>query len=195
VLGFKDAELVSPGLYKLTSFMRGRQGTDHAVGPAAASNRVVVLGERVIEKPVPAEWLGETLTLRAYAGPTDPTGQSFDVALSLAPVLPLAPVSLEAERAGMTDDVTLTWTRRSRAGGSIGGGEPPLEHAPESYRVTIYDGVAPVRTTDVSAPSLTYTAAEQTADFGAPPSAFTFTVAQRSAVFGLGHEAEGAFDD
>jgi hypothetical protein len=61
--------------------------------------------------------------------------------------------------------------------------------------VTIYDGVTPVRTADVTAPSLTYAAAEQTADFGAPPAAFAFTVAQRSAVFGLGHEAEGAFDD
>ena len=64
---------------------------------------------------------------------------------------------------------------------------------PEAYRIEIFDGPDVVRTISASAPLVTYTAAEQTADFGAPPAAFAFTVAQVSPVYGAGHFATGAF--
>ena len=71
--------------------------------------------------------------------------------------------------------------------------DAPLDHAPEAYRVEIYDGVTLKRTLDVAAPSVTYTAAQQTADFGGAAS-FTFRVAQVSAVHGPGHWATGDFN-
>jgi hypothetical protein len=72
--------------------------------------------------------------------------------------------------------------------------DAPLDHVPESYRLEIYDGVTLKRSTDVAAPSATYTLAQQTADFGGAATSFTFRVAQLSAVHGPGHWATGDFN-
>ena len=66
---------------------------------------------------------------------------------------------------------------------------------PEAYRVTIFDGATPVRSIAATGPAAIYSAAEQTADFGAPPPDFVFTVAQLSPLYGPGHAAEGVFHD
>jgi hypothetical protein len=194
VVAFAGAELLSPGLYRLTRLLRGQTGTGHAIGPAAAGRRVVVMDDRPLLVPVPPQWLGETRMLRAYAGRTDPAGIAFPADLDLAPMLPLPPVHLRAER-GAGDDIAFTWLRRSRADtDSWAVSDAPFDVAPEAYAVTIMNGDAPVRTIDASAPAATYAGALQTADFGGPPASFAFMVAQRSPVFGAGHAAEGRFD-
>jgi hypothetical protein len=116
------------------------------------------------------------------------------LAIGAEPALPLAPVHLRAKRSPGSADVVLSWIRRSR-GDANGWGvaDATLDHAPEAYRVVIYDGVVVKRTIDVSAAGVTYAAAQQTADFGSPPAAFGFTVAQVSAMLGPGHVREGAF--
>jgi hypothetical protein len=195
VIGFAEAELLSPGIYELRRLLRGQTGTDHAIGLASAGNRIVVLDTRVPLVPVPAVWLGSEIALRAYAGATDLTGAAFDADLDLDPVLPLAPVHLEATRDAGSGDVTLNWVRRSRAdSGSWAVAEVPLDNAPEAYRVEILDGVVPVRTIEVGTPTAAYSAADQTTDFGAPPSAFGFTIRQLSPLYGAGHTASGQFD-
>lgn len=193
VIGFAEAALLSPSAYRLSQLLRGQMGT--ALGVASAGRRVVVLDGRAVMSPVPAAWLGEEVALRAYAGAADPTGTPFTADLGLAPILPLAPVHLRARRNAGTGDVTLDWVRRSRADtDSWTPADAPHDNPPEAYRVTILDGSTPVRTTEVAAPSLVYAAAEQAADFGAPPASFAFTVAQLSPVYGPGHAAAGAFD-
>jgi hypothetical protein len=108
-------------------------------------------------------------------------------------MLPLAPVHLRAVADGT--DIALSWVRRSRADtDSWATEDAPLDCAPEAYRVEIYDGVTLKRTLDVSAPAATYTAAQQTADFGGPATAFTFRVAQLSALYGPGHPTTGDFN-
>lgn len=108
--------------------------------------------------------------------------------------MPLAPSHLLAERPAGSSDVVLTWLRRSRTDTDNWAlADAPLDVVPEGYRVTILDGVTPVRTLDSSSAFATYTTAEQTADFGSLPSAFAFTVAQLSPVWGPGHAATGAF--
>lgn len=193
VIGFAGAELVSPGRYRLTELLRGLGGTDVAMGAAAAGNRLVVLDGNVTAVPVEADWLGGELDLRAFAGRHDGTGAAVTATLSLASVLPLPPVHLRAVR-GAGGDVALGWVRRSRAdAGSWAVAEVPLEHVPEAYRVTIFDGADAVRTIEVSTPAATYAAAAQVADFGALPAAFDFTVAQLSPVFGAGHAGAASF--
>lgn len=195
VVAFANAELVSPGLYQLTRLLRGQIGTGHAVGAAAAGGRVVVLDERPLLVPVPPQWLGESRALRAYAGRADPTGVAFVAELDLAPLLPLAPVHLRSERMAGSSDIGFSWLRRSRADtDSWAASDAPLEHQPETYAVTILDGAAVLRTLGTSTPAAIYTAAQQIADFGAPPSIVSFRVAQKSPVFGAGHPMEGSFD-
>jgi hypothetical protein len=179
----------------LSRLLRGQAGTDHAAGPAAAGNRVLVLDERVAEAPVPVQWLGETLLMHAHAGRSDLAGTAVSLVIDAAPALPLRPVHVRAVRDGGTGDIAFSWTRRSRADGNGWGiSDAPLEVIPEAYRVIVYSGATVVRTIETSVPSANYTAVEQTADFGAPPASFDFTVAQLSPTLGPGHLAEGRFD-
>jgi hypothetical protein len=104
-------------------------------------------------------------------------------------------VDLSATRDG-SGDITFTWTRRSHADpNGWSANVPALDYAPEAWRLTIFDGAAPVRTIETASPAATYTAAEQTADFGAAPAAFSFAIAQVSLEYGPGHVAEGEFHD
>jgi hypothetical protein len=63
-------------------------------------------------------------------------------------------------------------------GDTWGPGEPPLGFAAEAYRLEILDAGVVVRTVESSAPSFTYPAADQTADFGSLPGSLQLRVAQ-----------------
>lgn len=191
VIGFAGAELVSAGAYRLTRLLRAQGGT--VVGLAAAGARVLVLDEAVAVLPVEAGWAGDTLALRAFAGRRDAEGTFHDADVGLGPLTPLPPGHLRAVREG-SGAVSLTWVRRSRAdAGSWAALEVGLDYAPEAYRVTIFEGVTPVREIEVSATSATYPAAAQVDDFGVLPDGFGFAVAQLSAEYGPGAAAMGAF--
>ena len=89
----------------------------------------------------------------------------------------------------------LSWVRCSRAdAASWAAADAPHDHLPEAYRVSILDGASAVREITTNVPSASYSGAEQTADFGAPPPGFGFTVVQMSPVYGPGHSATGAFN-
>jgi hypothetical protein len=193
VVAFTNAELVAPGQYRLSRLLRGRWGSDFAIGPAAVGNRVLLLDTHTKLLPLQAAWLDTTLQLRSYADSADADGALATVPIGLGPVLPLAPVHLAAARDG-GGNVTLDWVRRSRADAdSWAGDDAPLDVTPEAYRVTIYDAGTPVRSIDAGAPGANYSAADQTADFGALPASFAWSVAQLSPRYGPGHAATASF--
>jgi hypothetical protein len=194
IIGFAVADLLGPGEYRLSRLLRGQGGTDWAMGPCAVGRRIVILDEAPQVVAVPGAWLGGTVDLRGFAGRTDVTGTDFEADLGLGPVRPLAPVHLRAERPAGGSDVVLSWIRRSRSDSdSWATADAPLELVPESYHVTVFNGLTAVRTLNVGAPTATYGATEQTADFGVVPAAFSFTVVQVSPVHGAGHAATGSF--
>jgi hypothetical protein len=91
-------------------------------------------------------------------------------------------------------DVALSWVRRSRADtDSWASDNAPLDWAPEQYRIEIYDGVTLKRTLESDVPAATYTAAEQSTDFGGPATSFGFRVAQVSSLYGPGHWAGATY--
>lgn len=192
VIGFAEAELIAPALYRLDGILRGLDGTIPGSGEVDAP--VLVLDNRVRRIPIPPGALGASRTFRAYAGPHDAEGTSLSVSLDFGPALPLSPAHLSASRASDTGDVNLRWIRRSRSSASGWEyGDVPLESSPERYRVTILDGDTIVREIDRDAPLTAYSAAEQIADFGHLPSAFSFSVAQISPVLGPGMASTGVF--
>ncbi|KKC39809.1 hypothetical protein WH87_06710 [Devosia epidermidihirudinis] len=193
VIGFAEAELISSGCYRLRHLLRGQMGTGPAMGPVSAGRAVMLLDSRVGTVPVEAHWLGEERAFRLYAGGGDLEGMPQTVATTTQVERPLPPVHLRAERK-TGGAVSLGWVRCSRADGDgWEAGDAPLEFMPEAYRVTILKAGIPVRTINSATPAVSYGAAEQTADFGAMPASFVFTVAQVSASLGLGHAASGAF--
>ena len=67
----------------------------------------------------------------------------------------------------------------------------PLGEDEERYEIDILDGPAVKRTLTATTPAATYTAAEQTADFGAPQSSISLRLYQLSATRGRGTARDG----
>ena len=101
-------------------------------------------------------------------------GDAINLALSFTPqgrgLRPWSPVRIKGVWQG-SGDITLSWLRRTRslAGDSWNSPEVPLGEASESYDVEILNSVGSVTRTvnGVGLAAWTYTAAMQTADFGA----------------------------
>lgn len=88
-------------------------------------------------------------------------------------------------------DLTIRWTRQSRAlsADSWGGLEVPLADELEAYEVEILDGATVKRVLSTTTTSAVYTAAQQTADWGAPldpGDSLTIRIFQLSALVGRG---------
>ncbi len=88
-------------------------------------------------------------------------------------------------------DLTIRWTRRSRAlaADSWGGLEVPLTEELEAYEVEILDGVTVKRVLSTSSTSALYSSAQQTADWGAllgPGDTLDIRIFQLSALVGRG---------
>lgn len=176
VVQFCNAELVSERRWRLTKLLRGQKGTEHAIrNPAPASASVVLLNTALTPLPLEVEEVGAPLQLRV--GPAQkPVSDSAFRPLAFTPrgvgLRPWAPDHLsEPWRIGRAgSDLTLRWIRRSRipSADSWDSVEVPLGEDAEAYRLEIMDGAAVVRTFETSVPAVTYTAAQQSADWGAP---------------------------
>lgn len=192
VIGFANAELIAPGLYRLTGLLRGLDGTDAAMVAVSTGARVLILDHRTTTLPVEAHRIGESRSLRVHWG--SGTGEVVTVLLGPGPALPLAPVHLGAERQA-DGSIALHWVRRSRADADgWGAAEPAVEHAPEAWQVQIFDGAVLVRMLSSGTAAATYSLAEQSADFGGPAPGFSLSIRQVSPVFGAGHPATGVFN-
>jgi hypothetical protein len=199
IVGFAAASFeFAEGAYrrwKLTRLLRGLLGTEDAMrNPVPEGARVVVLDAGV--KPVPilpgefgAEWnwrIGP-----AARPPADPTYRALAFTPTGRGLRTFSPCQLRrVPLAG--GDLRLSWVRRTRdfGGDNWALAEAPLGETAEAYELEILDGVAVVRTVaGLSAPSFVYTAAMQTADFGAPQASVRFRVFQIGAL-GRGPGAE-----
>ncbi len=88
-------------------------------------------------------------------------------------------------------DLTIRWTRRSRAlsADSWGAVDAPLSEEVEAYAVELLDGVTVKRVLSATTTSAVYSAADQTADWGAPlgpGDSLTVRIFQLSALVGRG---------
>ena len=108
-------------------------------------------------------------------------------------LVPFAPVHVEQpwRTARSPGDLTIRWTRRTRAlaADSWGAVEVPLGEELEAYEVEILDGATVKRVLSTATTSAVYTAADQTADWGAPlgPSdTLDIRIYQLSALVGRG---------
>lgn len=148
--------------YELSGLLRGRFGTEWAIG-------LHDVGDRFVTLPQVAQILTESDELdveRAHRAATigaDPAGSpSVDFAWSGVDRIPYSPVHLRAVRDG---DITFSWTRRDRVGTELVSGQTlPLSEDAEAYEVDIYDGASVVRTLQVSTTEAVYT--DETTDFG-----------------------------
>jgi len=193
VLQFETATLVAPRVYELSSLLRGQAGTERAMrSPVAVGARFVLLGAGLQRVALTENELGLPYTWRYGAASRD-LGSSDYAQVSHAytglGLRPLSPVHIRGKRSA--GDLTLTWVRRTRIGGDgWDATEVPLAEDSERYEVDILSGATVKRTLTSTEPSVVYSAAQQTADFGAAQSSVAMRVYQMSATRGRGAPRE-----
>lgn len=190
----RDCVLTAPNEYELSGFLRGRLGSGHAMrAPHAVGTRIVKLDDSLARADIaPHEWNEALLFTAPPVGgvATDARAAQARLTLPHAALRPWAPAHLRAKRGG-GGDVSLSWVRCARAGGDYWGpGEPPLGAPSEAYLLEILDGGAVKRSIAVTSPAYIYVAADQTADFGAPPASLQIRVAELDAAGSPGLNTE-----
>ncbi|MCY1377074.1 hypothetical protein D9M69_646220 [compost metagenome] len=108
---------------------------------------------------------------------------------------PLSPVYPVGARDG-SGNFSGAFTRRSRLSSAwwTTGVPAPLGETSEAYDIDVMTDDTPTaavkRTITATSPAFAYSAASQTADFGAPQAEITFRIYQRSSVVGRGYPLE-----
>jgi hypothetical protein len=194
VLQFKNAVLYAPGSYEISGLLRGRRGTEWAIaGHPLGGERVVALSASGLRR-FPAELSTARLYRAVTIGRTlqETVSQSFTY--TGVNQIPFAPVSLGGGR-DASNNLTITWLRRSRQGMALPWNyDPPIGETSELYDVEIWNAAfSTLRRTfsSLTAPTVSYTAAQQTADSGGLLSSYGVRVFQRSAVMARGYTLQG----
>lgn len=197
VLQFSKAELIAPSRYRLSRLLRGQRGTDAdmaAIVPQGA--RVVVLDGALASLPIAEADLGLPWNWRV--GPAArPLSDDSYLADTFTPhgmgLRPFSPVHVEQpwRRAREIGDLTIRWTRRDRslAADNWNAADVPMSEASQSWQVEILDGTTIKRTLTAATTSALYTAAQQSADWGAalgPGASLDIRIAQIGQAHGLG---------
>ncbi len=187
VFQFARADLVGARTYDLTRRLRGQLGTD-ALMPDhwPEGSRVVLLNDALDQISLESSNRGLARYYRtgpAGLPPSDPIYAETRRAFDGIGLRPYAPVHLRAAvREGNLD---VGWIRRTRIDGDPWGSvEVPLNETSESYVLRVVRAGVVLRTVHLSAPSWSYSVAQQAADSAVAP--FTIEVAQVSDRFGPG---------
>lgn len=189
ILQFTNAVENSPGVYTISGLNRGCRGTEWAIGTHATGELVVVPITGALAEPwalknlnVPWYFFGQTLGAALTETPQDITIEGKDL-------YPYSPVHIAGSRDG-SGSLTITWFRRTRIGGeddwADGVTDVPLSEDSEEYNVNVMNGATVVRTINVTSETASYTAAEQTTDFGSAQASISLQIFQVSGEVGNG---------
>ncbi len=187
---FQNAQLVGESTYKLTRLLRGRQGTEWAMDGHESGDHFVLISPALYTTAIANNLIGRELYYKAASvGNTLATTEEEAFTYTGRNLRPYAPVHITGNRDG-SDNLTLNWIRRSRVDAEWRDGvDIPLGEESERYEVDILDGLDVVRTLEVTSPTASYSAADQTTDFGAAQSSVDIKIYQLSAVVGRGYAA------
>jgi hypothetical protein len=193
IVQFADAALIAPGQWTLTRLLRGRYGSETAMGsPVAAGARVVVLDSSLAQLGLTQAQLRQSFDY--LWGPqgtpiSDPAYQGAELTFAATGLIPLAPchVAFAWDASG---DLTISWLRRDRApaAANLIQASTPMSEAEESYDLEITNGGTVVRTfAAIPQHAQVYSAAQQAADFpGGLPDPLVVNVYQLSSAVGRG---------
>ena len=187
IIQFRTVTLLDAGKYRLSNLLRGRMGTEWAIGTHVAAERFVMLDNAVSAELMPSYLIGLSRKYKAVSlGKDLNSAAAVDFTYNAVSLKPYAPVHVTASRDG-SGVISLSWQRRTRIGGELRGSvDVPLNEESEKYEVEIYNGAELVRTLSVTAPNAIYTDLQQVADFGAVQPSLSIKIYQISAIVGRG---------
>ena len=137
LIQFGRAELVSPGLYRLTRLLRGRRGTEWAIVGHGASEMLCMIDAAALRSvEVPRGAVGSVLGAVAHGIADVVPLPRAERLLSGEAVRPPSPCRLVAGRSAV--ELQLGWTRRSHRGWRwVDAMDVPADAFAERYRVTL----------------------------------------------------------
>jgi hypothetical protein len=190
LIQFENAQLIGENTYKLTKLLRGRQGTEWAIGTHAAGERFIALTPALYTTAIANNLIGRQLFYKAVSVGNS-LGNTDELAFTYTGrnLKPFAPVHVKGNRDG-SGNLTISWIRRSRVDAEWRDGVGiPLGEESEAYEVDILDGSTVVRTIPITSPTTSYSATDQATDFGSAQSSIDVKIYQLSAVIGRGYAA------
>ena len=189
IVSFVTATLNGDGTYTLSRLLRGRLGTEWAVGTHVIGDAVVVIEAGTLTRIVPST---ADIGVPRYYKAVSFGGDESDVITYTHQAVGLecyAPVHIRGLRnSPSTNDWTITWVRRTR----IDGGwrdyvDVPLGELAENYEIDIMSGSTVKRTLTATSQTVAYTSAMQTTDFGSAQTTITVNIYQMSGTVGRGY--------
>lgn len=165
ILQFKTAMLVAPGVYDVSGLLRGRLGTEYAVGHHAAGETFVLLQYGPVRRAdfSASDWNKDRVYKAVSLLTSEVDADGIDFINTGEGKRPLSPVHIASTTSA--GDMTIIWFRRSRLRQpGLGGGPLPLGESTEAYELDVLVGSAVVRTLAAATPEVVYTAAMQAAD-------------------------------
>jgi hypothetical protein len=184
-----NATVNGDGSITLSRLLRGRRGTEDAGAFSAATYLLLDGSQLRVTSALAALNGSESFRFPGAFETVEQVGTISRIAAGRAE-RPFAPVNIAGARDG-SNNLTITWVRRTRIGGEWLDltGDVPLGEASEAYEVDVRNAsdTATLRTiTGLSSPSASYTAAQQTTDFGATQASVNLRIFQISATVGRG---------
>ena len=194
IFTFATATLEDDGTYTLTDLIRGQRGTEDLIATRAIGNGFVLFDGADLQFSDATTSQAATRFYRALTVFESILTARTTVTKSVRgrAEKPYAPAHVRGTRDGGLN-LTGTFTRRTRVGGAWADGTAtvPVSEASQAYEVDVMNGGSVVRTiSGLSTPTFSYSAANQTTDFGSPQASITVRVYQISNIVGRGIAAE-----
>ena len=192
IIAAQTCTLVTGKSYTLQNLLRGRFGTEWAMGLHASGDALVLLDPAdVLAISVSSGAIGLSSLYRGITVERDlSTDSNRSFTYQAVNLKPLSPVSLSGNR-DASNDWALTWVRRTRTGGEWRDYvDAELGEASEQYQIDIFaDGTYTTvkRTLSTTSQSATYSSANQVADFGSNQPTLYLKIYQVSATVGRGY--------
>lgn len=180
------------GNYTLTNILRGLAGTEWAAGLHATGDVLIKLDDAdVAWISADSASIGQSRMYRGVTiGRDISTDSTREFTYRAENLKPLSPVYLNGNRHPSSGDWSLSWTRRGRVDARWRDlVDVPVGESSEAYEIEIYAGSSYAtikRTLASTAPTVSYTSAQQVADFGANQSTLYVRIYQMSATVGRG---------
>lgn len=193
IILFGTATQLDTRKWQLSHLLRGMKGTEWAVGLHQTGDTFVLLDTSLRRISDAFSDLDVSRTFRPVSiGNQFDSGSNRPFTDAGVSLKPLSPVYVRGEEDGDQNRI-IRWYRRSRLDGLAGRDTydpaPPLGETTERYEVDILNaaGDTVLRTISATTEQASYTAAQQTTDFGSVPATLKVCIYQLSETRGRGY--------
>lgn len=198
IIQFKNAELLSENVYRLSGFLRGRRGTEWCIPNHGVGEKFVLLTPISLRRvPSISSEINQMVYYKSVTIGNNLSDTNSQIFRNSAVCLrPYSPVQLGGGR-NAAGDLTITWIRRSRTYGDwhdltdVPVGEESELYDVEIFNDSTYETVI-YTITGLTSQTAEYSAALQTSQFASPQATVYIQVYQVSATVGRGTALQGS---